>query len=97
MAAIAAVVIFIVAYGLIATGRVHRTAAALGGAGLMLLIHLAPLIMVVLVGLCRWLFRPASGCLISCEGGAPGGAAGSVSLICGTPAPGRAPRSPPRR
>ncbi|GII05085.1 ArsB/NhaD family transporter [Planobispora takensis] len=39
MTAIAAVMIFVVSYGLIATERVHRTAAALGGAGLMLLIH----------------------------------------------------------
>ncbi|MBG0829173.1 ArsB/NhaD family transporter [Planomonospora sp. ID67723] len=39
MTATAAVVIFVVAYVLIATERVHRTAAALGGAGLLLLIH----------------------------------------------------------
>ncbi|WP_203983346.1 ArsB/NhaD family transporter [Sphaerisporangium rufum] len=37
--AIAAVVIFVGAYVLIATERIHRTAAALGGAGLLLLIH----------------------------------------------------------
>src|SRR5690606_40542696 len=34
-----AVVVFVVAYILIATDRIHRTAAALGGAGVMLLIH----------------------------------------------------------
>src|SRR5512146_2584402 len=39
MTAIAAVVIFAVAYLLIATEWVHRTAVALGGAGLMLLLH----------------------------------------------------------
>ncbi|MFC4531142.1 ArsB/NhaD family transporter [Sphaerisporangium dianthi] len=39
MIAIAAVVVFVAVYALIATERVHRTAAALGGAGLMLLIH----------------------------------------------------------
>ncbi|WP_308249791.1 ArsB/NhaD family transporter [Sphaerisporangium fuscum] len=39
MTAIAAVVIFVAVYALIATERIHRTAAALGGAGLMLLIH----------------------------------------------------------
>ncbi|GII76718.1 membrane protein [Sphaerisporangium rufum] len=39
MTAIAAVVIFVGAYVLIATERIHRTAAALGGAGLLLLIH----------------------------------------------------------
>ncbi len=37
--AIFAVLIFVGAYILIATERIHRTAAALGGAGLMLLIH----------------------------------------------------------
>jgi Na+/H+ antiporter NhaD/arsenite permease-like protein len=37
--AIAAVVIFVVVYVLIATERIHRTAAALAGAGLMMLIH----------------------------------------------------------
>jgi Na+/H+ antiporter NhaD/arsenite permease-like protein len=36
---VAALVVFVVAYTLIATERVHRTAAALGGAGCMLLIH----------------------------------------------------------
>ncbi|RCG32045.1 hypothetical protein DQ384_05800 [Sphaerisporangium album] len=41
MTAIAAVAIFTVAYVLIATERIHRTAAALGGAALMLLIHAA--------------------------------------------------------
>ncbi|MEV6983979.1 ArsB/NhaD family transporter [Sphaerisporangium sp. NPDC051017] len=41
MTAIAAVAVFTVAYILIATERIHRTAAALGGAGLMLLIHAA--------------------------------------------------------
>ncbi|MCW2879032.1 MAG: hypothetical protein JWQ95_3132 [Sphaerisporangium sp.] len=39
MTAIAAVVIFVVVYVLIATERIHRTAAALAGAGLMMLIH----------------------------------------------------------
>ncbi|GGK75401.1 membrane protein [Sphaerisporangium melleum] len=39
MTAIAAVIVFVVVYVLIATERIHRTAAALGGAGLMLLIH----------------------------------------------------------
>ena len=39
MTAIAAVVIFAAAYLLIATEWVHRTAVALGGAGLMLLLH----------------------------------------------------------
>lgn len=39
MTAIAAVVIFVVAYALIATERIHRTTAALGGGALMLLIH----------------------------------------------------------
>ena len=39
MIAILAVLIFVGAYILIATERIHRTAAALGGAGLMLLIH----------------------------------------------------------
>ncbi|MBT2232415.1 ArsB/NhaD family transporter [Nonomuraea sp. NEAU-A123] len=39
MIAIATVAIFIVAYVLIATERIHRTAAALGGAAMMLLIH----------------------------------------------------------
>ena len=39
MTAILAVLIFVGAYVLIATERIHRTAAALGGAGLMLLIH----------------------------------------------------------
>lgn len=34
-----AVVVFVIVYVLIATERVHRTAAALGGAGVMLLIH----------------------------------------------------------
>ncbi len=41
MTAILAVLIFLGAYVLIATERVHRTAAALGGAGLMLLVHAA--------------------------------------------------------
>ncbi|MEU9885053.1 ArsB/NhaD family transporter [Sphaerisporangium sp. NPDC051011] len=41
MTAIAAVAVFTVAYILIATERIHRTAAALGGAALMLLIHAA--------------------------------------------------------
>jgi len=39
VAAVAAVVIFAAAYLLIATEWVHRTAVALGGAGLMLLLH----------------------------------------------------------
>ena len=39
MAAALAVVIFAVAYLLIATEWIHRTAVALGGAGLMLLLH----------------------------------------------------------
>jgi len=39
LTAILAVLIFIGAYVLIATERIHRTAAALGGAALMLLIH----------------------------------------------------------
>jgi Na+/H+ antiporter NhaD and related arsenite permeases len=39
LTAILAVLIFVGAYVLIATERIHRTAAALGGAGLMLLIH----------------------------------------------------------
>ncbi len=39
MAAVLAVVIFAVAYLLIATEWIHRTAVALGGAGLMLLLH----------------------------------------------------------
>ena len=39
MTAILAVLIFVGAYVLIATERIHRTAAALGGAALMLLIH----------------------------------------------------------
>ncbi|NDU72152.1 hypothetical protein GWI34_05880 [Actinomadura sp. DSM 109109] len=38
--AIAAVVIFVVAYVLIASEKIHRTAVALGGAGLMLLFHI---------------------------------------------------------
>ncbi|MFI0407750.1 sodium:proton antiporter [Actinomadura sp. 3N508] len=40
MTAIAAIVIFVCAYVLIATEKVHRTAVALGGAGLMLLLHI---------------------------------------------------------
>ncbi|MER7543276.1 ArsB/NhaD family transporter [Spirillospora sp. NPDC127506] len=40
MQATAAIVIFICAYVLIATEKVHRTAVALGGAGLMLLLHI---------------------------------------------------------
>ena len=39
MAAVAAIAIFAVAYVLIATEWIHRTAVALGGAGLMLLLH----------------------------------------------------------
>ncbi len=39
MTAAAAVTIFAVAYVLIATEWIHRTAVALGGAGLMLLLH----------------------------------------------------------
>jgi len=39
LTAILAVLIFVGAYVLIATERIHRTAAALGGAALMLLIH----------------------------------------------------------
>ncbi|GAA4321860.1 ArsB/NhaD family transporter [Actinomadura luteofluorescens] len=38
--AIAAIVIFVVAYVLIASEKIHRTAVALGGAGLMLLFHI---------------------------------------------------------
>ncbi|MBC6460333.1 ArsB/NhaD family transporter [Actinomadura sp. HBU206391] len=41
MAAVAAVAIFVVAYVLIATEWVHRTKVALGGAGLMLLLHVS--------------------------------------------------------
>ncbi|TDD84395.1 hypothetical protein E1293_13080 [Actinomadura darangshiensis] len=40
MAATAAVVIFAAAYVLIASEKIHRTAVALGGAGLMLLFHI---------------------------------------------------------
>ncbi|MEV4676976.1 MULTISPECIES: ArsB/NhaD family transporter [Actinomadura] len=40
MQATAAIVIFVCAYVLIASEKVHRTAVALGGAGLMLLLHL---------------------------------------------------------
>ncbi|HEU5158148.1 MAG TPA: ArsB/NhaD family transporter [Streptosporangiaceae bacterium] len=40
MAAVAAIVIFVVAYVLIATEKIHRTAVALGGAALMLLFHI---------------------------------------------------------
>jgi Na+/H+ antiporter NhaD/arsenite permease-like protein len=40
MAALAAVTIFVVAYVLLATEWVHRTKVALGGAGLMLLLHI---------------------------------------------------------
>ncbi|MGH3240026.1 MAG: ArsB/NhaD family transporter [Spirillospora sp.] len=40
MPAIAAIVIFVCAYVLIASEKVHRTAVALGGAGLMLLLHI---------------------------------------------------------
>jgi Na+/H+ antiporter NhaD/arsenite permease-like protein len=36
---VTAIAVFVVAYALIATERIHRTAAALGGAGLMLLLH----------------------------------------------------------
>ncbi|MBX6769761.1 MAG: ArsB/NhaD family transporter [Actinomadura rubrobrunea] len=39
MAAVTALVIFVGAYALIATEKIHRTAVALGGAGLMLLLH----------------------------------------------------------
>ncbi|SEG11777.1 Na+/H+ antiporter NhaD [Thermomonospora echinospora] len=39
MSAAAAIVIFAAAYALIASERIHRTAAALGGAALMLLLH----------------------------------------------------------
>ena len=35
MAAVAAIAIFVVAYVLIATEKIHRTAVALGGAALM--------------------------------------------------------------
>ncbi|MES9542864.1 MULTISPECIES: ArsB/NhaD family transporter [unclassified Actinomadura] len=38
--AIAAIVVFVVAYILIASEKIHRTAVALGGAGLMLLFHI---------------------------------------------------------
>ncbi|MFG2002975.1 ArsB/NhaD family transporter [Spirillospora sp. NPDC048911] len=37
---IAAIVIFVIAYVLIASERIHRTAVALGGAALMLLLHI---------------------------------------------------------
>ncbi|WP_242911484.1 hypothetical protein [Actinomadura terrae] len=40
MTAAAAVTIFVVAYALIASERIHRTAVALGGAALMLLLHI---------------------------------------------------------
>ncbi|MEO3826472.1 ArsB/NhaD family transporter [Actinomadura sp. B10D3] len=40
MAAAAAIAIFAAAYVLIATEKIHRTAVALGGAGLMLLFHI---------------------------------------------------------
>jgi Na+/H+ antiporter NhaD/arsenite permease-like protein len=40
LAAVAAIVIFVVAYVLIATEKIHRTAVALGGAALMLLFHI---------------------------------------------------------
>ncbi|KAB2352201.1 ArsB/NhaD family transporter [Actinomadura rudentiformis] len=40
MAAVAAISIFVVAYVLIATEKIHRTAVALGGAALMLLLHI---------------------------------------------------------
>ena len=40
MQATAAIVIFVCAYVLIASEKVHRTAVALGGAGLMLLLHI---------------------------------------------------------
>ncbi|RJL22077.1 ArsB/NhaD family transporter [Bailinhaonella thermotolerans] len=39
MIAVLAVAVFVVVYALIATEKVHRTAAALGGAGLLLLVH----------------------------------------------------------
>ncbi|MFC6879506.1 MULTISPECIES: ArsB/NhaD family transporter [Actinomadura] len=39
MAAVAAIVVFVAAYVLIASEKVHRTAVALGGAALMLLLH----------------------------------------------------------
>jgi Na+/H+ antiporter NhaD/arsenite permease-like protein len=39
MAAAAAIAIFVIAYALLVTERVHRTKVALGGAGLMLLLH----------------------------------------------------------
>lgn len=39
--AAAAIAIFVVAYVLIASEKIHRTAVALGGAGLMLLLHIA--------------------------------------------------------
>ncbi len=38
--AIAALVIFVGAYALLVTDRIHRTKVALGGAGLMLLLHI---------------------------------------------------------
>ncbi|MEU8340788.1 anion transporter [Actinomadura meyerae] len=40
MQATAAIVVFVFAYVLIASEKVHRTAVALGGAGLMLLLHI---------------------------------------------------------
>ncbi|MEU5994468.1 ArsB/NhaD family transporter [Spirillospora sp. NPDC047418] len=40
MQAIAAIIVFVCAYVLIASEKVHRTAVALGGAGLMLLLHI---------------------------------------------------------
>jgi Na+/H+ antiporter NhaD/arsenite permease-like protein len=40
VAAGVAITIFVVAYALIATERIHRTAVALGGAGLMMLLHI---------------------------------------------------------
>jgi len=40
LAAATALVIFVAAYALIATEKIHRTAVALGGAGLMLLLHI---------------------------------------------------------
>ncbi|GAA4240325.1 ArsB/NhaD family transporter [Actinomadura meridiana] len=40
MAAVAAIVIFAAAYVLIASEKIHRTAVALAGAGLMLLLHI---------------------------------------------------------
>ncbi len=40
MQATAAIVIFVAAYVMIASEKVHRTAVALGGAGLMLLLHI---------------------------------------------------------